>query len=146
MLPKLPAAGPVAVETDPGERGPAAADFGKLRPALRQLVEGVRALHAAGKLHRDLKPSNVRVTLEGRVVILDFGVATELRRRSDSNGGEDEFVGTATYMAPEQASGETPVAASDWYSVGALLSCARRRRGRFVSSRTPSSAATSTPP
>ena len=71
-------------------------------------------------LHRDIKPSNVRVTEEGRVVILDFGVATELKRRARS-GGEEEVVGTVTYMAPEQASGETPVAASDWYSVGALL-------------------------
>jgi serine/threonine protein kinase len=108
-------------EVDPAPRRPAAADFGKLRPALRQLVEGVRALHAAGKLHRDLKPSNVLVTPDGRVVILDFGVATELKRRSESEGGDDEFVGTVTYMAPEQASGDAPGAASDWYSVGALL-------------------------
>ncbi len=111
----------LAVESDAVPRARAAADFDKLRPALRQLVEGVRALHAAGKLHRDLKPSNVRVTPEGRVVILDFGVATELKRRSETDGGEEEFVGTVTYMAPEQASGEGPVAASDWYSVGALL-------------------------
>ncbi len=100
---------------------PSPADFEKLRGALVQLVEGVRALHAVGKLHRDLKPPNVRVTREGRAVILDFGVATELRRRVDGNGGEEEIVGTVTYMAPEQASGETPVAASDWYAVGAML-------------------------
>jgi eukaryotic-like serine/threonine-protein kinase len=100
---------------------PSPADFEKLRGALCQLVEGVRALHAAGKLHRDLKPSNVRVTREGRTVILDFGVATELRRRTRADGGEEEIVGTVTYMAPEQASGEAPVAASDWYSVGAML-------------------------
>ena len=111
---------PIA-ESDLAPRAEAAADFAKLRPAFRQLVEGVRALHAAGKLHRDLKPSNVRVTPEGRVVILDFGVATELKRGSEADGGSDEFVGTVTYMAPEQASGEGPVAASDWYSVGALL-------------------------
>jgi hypothetical protein len=118
---KAQAEGIAKPDSDPVPRGPAAADFAKLRPALRQLVEGVRALHAAGKLHRDLKPSNVLVTPEGRVVILDFGVATELKRRSDAEGGDDEFVGTVTYMAPEQATGDTSVAASDWYSVGALL-------------------------
>jgi serine/threonine protein kinase len=115
-----PAPDAVVVEVESAPRTPSPANFDKLRSSLRQLVEGVRALHGAGILHRDLKPSNVRVTEEGRVVILDFGVATDLKRRGRS-AGEEEVVGTATYMAPEQASGEAPVAASDWYSVGALL-------------------------
>jgi hypothetical protein len=101
---------------------------------LKQLVDGVRALHAAGKLHRDLKPSNVRVTPEGRVVILDFGVATELRASSRTERSDDEVVGTVTYMAPEQASGEAPIAASDWYGVGAVLYEAMVGRPPFTGS------------
>jgi eukaryotic-like serine/threonine-protein kinase len=94
------------------------ADIDRLLPALRQLVEGICALHAAGKLHRDIKPSNALVTLEGRVVLLDFGVATDLRR---SDGDDGAIVGTARYMAPEQALEEAPTPAADWYSVGVVL-------------------------
>ncbi len=100
-------------------------DFDRVRAALRQLVEGVQELHAGGKLHRDIKPSNVLVTREGRVVLLDFGVATEVGSGHDMSAPERQqqqpVVGTVAYMAPEQAVGETPTAASDWYSVGAVL-------------------------
>ncbi len=97
------------------------ADIGRLRDALRQLVEGVHAAHVAGKVHRDIKPSNVLVDDDGRVVLLDFGVAAELSRAFDRRQLESHVVGTPTYMAPEQALEETPKPASDWYSVGALV-------------------------
>ncbi len=93
-------------------------DFAVLRAALPQLGLGVHALHQAGKLHRDIKPSNVMVDSHDRVVLLDFGLVANLER-----AGEDEFplVGTVAYMSPEQADGEPPTTASDWYSVGVML-------------------------
>ena len=91
----------------------------RLRGALAQLVEGLAALHAAGKLHRDVKPSNVLVTGEGRVVILDFGLVEELMGPAPEPG--DPVAGTPAYMAPELLTGGAPSAASDWYSVGVML-------------------------
>ncbi len=100
---------------------PTRADPARLRPALRQLVQGLGALHVAGKVHRDIKPSNVLVTDEGRVVILDFGIAMELSRAARDDQKDGDVVGTPKYMSPEQAGGEVPTPASDWYAVGVML-------------------------
>ncbi|HEX9101749.1 MAG TPA: serine/threonine-protein kinase, partial [Polyangia bacterium] len=96
-----------------------ACDHARLRDGLRQLVEALQALHKAGYVHRDIKPSNVLVTREGRVVLLDFGLVT--RVAADDALTRGLVVGTAGYMAPEQAAGLPVTPSADWYAVGALM-------------------------
>jgi hypothetical protein len=96
------------------------ADWGRLAAALAQLVDGVSAIHAEGKLHRDLKPSNVLVTPSGRVVVLDFGLVV-LLRGVRAGAAKHGVTGTLAYMAPEQAWGKEPTPAADWYAVGVML-------------------------
>ncbi len=103
----------------------------RLRKAVTQLVDGVRALHDAGQLHRDLKPSNVLVTSDDRVVILDFGVVAELTP-TGTTARETRVVGTPAYMAPEQGAGVAAGEASDWYSVGVMMYEALSGRRPFV--------------
>ncbi len=92
-----------------------------LRAALKQLAIGIRALHNAGKMHRDLKPHNVLVNRQGRVVILDFGIAREVAPTLSQLTAEAGFLGTLAYMAPEQARGDDASPASDWYAFGVML-------------------------
>jgi hypothetical protein len=90
-----------------------------VRNVFRQLVAGVSALHGKGKLHRDIKPSNVLVKRDGRLVILDFGLASDAAPGSAL--ADDGMAGTPAYLAPEQLSGAGPSEATDWYAVGVTL-------------------------
>jgi hypothetical protein len=94
-------------------------DVERLRAALVQLARGLGALHAAGKIHRDIKPSNLRVTPSGRVALLDFGLVADAD--ADDRSSWQSMVGTAVYMAPEQAHGARVGPAADWYAVGVML-------------------------
>lgn len=96
-------------------------DLGRLDAALRQLVAGVRFLHEIGWVHRDLKPSNVLVTRGGRVVILDFGLVSELSEPEHGITHDGQMLGTPAYMAPEQAKGELAGPPADLYAVGVML-------------------------
>lgn len=99
---------------------PCQADLGKLYPALMQLVTGLQVLHRAYKLHGDIKPSNVLVTESGRVVILDFGLASEFALEPNRLASDGIF-GTPAYVSPEQVTGRRATPASDWYSVGVMV-------------------------
>jgi hypothetical protein len=88
----------------------------RLRNSLQQLLEGLAVLHAAGKVHRDIKPPNVLATREGRVVLLDFGLATQAFGSIAST-----VVGTPAYMAPEQAASRVVGPPADLYALGVLL-------------------------
>ena len=107
-------------DLSPKEKRTFTLDRGRLRSAMAQLALGVDALHRAGKLHRDIKPSNIRMTPQGRLVLLDYGLVADVdvEGRVAAPGG---VTGTWGYMSPEQAWGQPVTEAGDWYSVGAVL-------------------------
>src|SRR5262249_19638448 len=90
-----------------------------------ELAEGLAALHARGMVHRDLKPGNLRLTPDGRLKILDFGLArllhpvTNVATATSSN--LSDLAGTLPYLSPEQVKGEPVDARTDIYAAGAVL-------------------------
>jgi serine/threonine protein kinase len=116
------------------EGGPVAAVDSprKLLDIAVQLSEGLAAAHAAGIVHRDLKPDNILITREGRIKILDFGLAKTAQEaiaqdeatRTIAQALTDPgtAVGTIAYMSPEQARGQANLTAqSDQFSLGLVL-------------------------
>ncbi len=77
--------------------------------------------HRAGIIHRDIKPGNVMLTPSGDVKVMDFGIARAVSDASSAMTQTSAVVGTAQYLSPEQARGETVDSRSDVYSTGCLL-------------------------
>jgi serine/threonine-protein kinase len=77
--------------------------------------------HRMGIVHRDIKPANVMLTANGDVKVMDFGIARALADVSATMTQTQAVIGTAQYLSPEQARGETVDARSDLYSAGCLL-------------------------
>ncbi len=83
-----------------------------------EVLAGLHFAHQRGVIHRDVKPSNVRVMPDGRIKIMDFGIA---RLQKADSTGSGAIVGTPTYMAPEQITNGAITPATDVFSVGCML-------------------------
>ena len=121
-------------------RGPTLADrikqgpipLDEALPIAKQIAEALEAAHEAGVIHRDLKPANIKVKDDGTVKVLDFGLAKALDPSPEGDPSQSPtltaaatqmgvIMGTAAYMSPEQASGQTADKRSDIWSFGVVL-------------------------
>jgi len=100
----------------------------KLEEALsigQQVAEAVSAAHDKGVIHRDLKPGNIKLTPEGKVKVLDFGLAKATSRQDENQDTAitqpGRVIGTPTYMSPEQACGKSTDHRTDIWSFGCIM-------------------------
>ena len=112
-------------------RGPIAVD--EALPLCQQIAEAVEAAHEKGIIHRDLKPANIKVNSEGKVKVLDFGLAKALAEETPATDSSlsptlsrdatraGVILGTAAYMSPEQARGQAVDKRTDILSFGIVL-------------------------
>jgi len=107
----------------------------------RQIAEGMEAAHEKGVIHRDLKPANIKITPEGKVKILDFGLAKAIHEEVPATDAAQSptvteqmtragvILGTAAYMSPEQAKGKPVDKRTDIWAFGCILfECLTGRR------------------
>ncbi len=107
-----------------GDAGQAAVTGLPVRRALElthTVLDGLAHAHAQGIIHRDIKPANVMVTEDGTVKLMDFGIARPVQDRGMTLTASAMVIGTADYLPPEAARGETVDARADLYSVACLL-------------------------
>ena len=86
-----------------------------------EILEALEYSHNEGIIHRDIKPGNIMITDSGKVKVMDFGIARALDDIGATMTNTWSVVGTAQYLSPEQATGDSADARSDIYSVGCLM-------------------------
>ena len=87
---------------------------------IEQIAQALAVVHRVGILHRDIKPGNIMLRSDGSVVLIDFGVALDVRAIK-KEVAQGNIIGTPYYMSPEQGYGESVDARSDLYSLGVML-------------------------
>jgi serine/threonine-protein kinase len=86
-----------------------------------QVADALIYLHAHDVVHRDLKPENIMILRDGKVKLMDFGIALDATQRKVTWAGLSQTMGTPDYMAPEQIKGLRGDARTDIYSLGTIL-------------------------